>query len=143
MHRAESIMQAITTNLTGLATTGANVHRGRVYSLAAVPALSISMGSDENLSGSRTWPYLTRRLQVIITAHVKTTTQLETQLNQIKTEVFAALNADISQGLAFVIDTELAIDEQPELDAEQDQPTARCDMQWTILYRHSNTSTEA
>jgi hypothetical protein len=136
-------MQAITTNLTGLATTGANVHRGRVYSLAAVPALSISMGSDENLSGSRTWPYLTRRLQVIITAHVKTTTQLETQLNQIKTEVFAALNADISQGLAFVIDTELAIDEQPELDAEQDQPTARCDMQWTILYRHSNTSTEA
>jgi hypothetical protein len=143
MHRAESIMQAITTNLTGLATTGANVHRGRVYSLAAVPALSISMGSDENLSGSRTWPYLTRRLQVIITAHVKTTTQLETQLNQIKTEVFAALNADISQGLAFVIDTELASDEQPELDAEQDQPTARCDMQWTILYRHSNTSTEA
>ena len=143
MHRAESIMQAITTNLTGLATTGANVHRGRVYTLASVPALSVSMGQDENLTDARTWPFLTRRLQVIISAHVKTTTQLETQLNQIKTEVFAALNADISQGLAYVIDTELAIDEQPELDAEQDQPAARCDMQWTILYRHSNTSTEA
>ena len=143
MHRAESIMQAITDNLTGLATTGANVHRGRVYSLAAVPALSISMGSDENMSEARTWPYLTRRLQIIITAHVKTTDQLETRINQIKAEVFAALNGDISQGLEFVIDTELNIDEQPELDAEQDQPTARCDMQWSIIYRHTNTSTEA
>lgn len=142
-HRVESIMQAVTSTLTGLATTGAEVQRGRVYSIAATPALSISMGADEVREDLRSFSRLVRQLTVTISAHVKVTTQLETQLNQIKTEVFAALMADITQGLNYVIQTDLLIDDAPELDAEQDQPTARASMVWRITYAHSGTSTEA
>ena len=141
-HRAEQIMVALLANITGLTTTGTNAQRGRVYALSTAPGLTLVMGADEVADDLRSFTRLVRHLSVEITAHVKTTSQLETDINQIKTEIFAALMADITQGLNFVIQTDLEIDEAPELDAEQDQPTARATMQWRVTYAHSGTSTE-
>jgi len=143
MHLAEQILAQIETTLTGLATTGANVSRARAYNLATTPALTIAQGTDAVLDEGRNLTHVTRSLSVLITSHVKATTNLETELNQIRTEIFAALMADISQGLAFVITTELVEDQEPDIESTQEQPTARQQQIWRIIYRHSGTSTEA
>ena len=142
-HRAESIMAAVATALTGLATTGTRVQRGRPYQVDSVPALTIDMGGDEVLPDARDFSRLTRALQVIITAHVQATTNLETILNTIRAEIFAELMSDITMGLGYVVQIQLEQDAPPEIDAGADQPTARQEMTWTVYYTHSGTSTEA
>jgi len=142
MHRAEQILAQLETTLTGLGQTGSNVKRTITYKHSTLPALSIQQGEDTVPEEGRNINQLTRVLTVFITAHVKNITTLETDLNAIRAEVFTALMADITQGLNFVISTELVHDGAPETEADQDQPTGRQLQIWRIIYRHSGTSTE-
>lgn len=142
-HRAESIMQAVTTAVTGLATTGANVTRGRAYPVAALPALSVFQAEESILGDIQSSTRVTRELIINIEIHVQATTQLETIINAIRAEVYAALMADRTQGLAYVIDTQWQDDSQPEIDGENETPVARVLMRWAITYQHSLTSAES
>ena len=144
MNRVETIMAAVATALTGLATTGARVQRLKVWPLDTLPALSIYQGAsvvledDEEVLDS-----IMRRLEFRVVATVRGTGVLETTLNQIAAEVYAALTADRTLGLAYVFDQRLVGDDVPEVEAEQDQPVARQSMNYSLLYEHSGTSTEA
>ncbi len=142
-HKAETILENIKTSLTGLVTTGTKVERGRAWPIdeAALPALTINMGADQALD-DQTSGLINRVLNFEIVAHVRDTTGVETTLNQIKTEVFAALMANPTQ-TGTVIDTELVEDSEPEIESEQNQPIARMAQQWRVYYRHSATSTES
>ena len=53
-HKAETIMAAVETLLTGLTTTGARVERNRVDELtdADLPGLTINMGADEKIGSA-------------------------------------------------------------------------------------------
>lgn len=148
-HRADTILATITTTVTGLTTTGARVERSRAYPVGTYPALTVRMGQDAPLGemGQTNTGRIDRELDVIITAHTRTETLTntnDTELNKIRAEVFAALSADETLGLAYVIDCWLVSDDEPD-DSGGDavQIITRQDMRWRVRYVHSLTSAEA
>lgn len=142
--RAETIMAAVTTAVTGLATTGTNVTRARAWPVnSTLPALDVAQGINNVIDDDWALDSIGRELNFIITARCKATTNIETILNQISAEVYAALAANRTLGLAYVYDLNLAGDTAPEIEAEQDEPTGSMSMTWTVLYEHSETSLEA
>ncbi len=142
MHRAESILSAVVTNVTGLTTTGANVFRGRVYALpdTSLPALAVYQGEDKVL-GQYSQALYDCELTVLIEALVKTSaTQVDTLLNQIREQVTVALQANYTQGLSYVLNTVEGDAAAPELSGEGDKPAAALRMEWRFLYRRSRTN---
>lgn len=143
-HRAESILATVATTLTGLTTTASRVQRARAWPIPELPALTILKGRDELLDDDDyVLDDVLRRLEVEIRAQARSVGVLETTLNTIAAEVYAALVADRTLGLGYVHDVELVADEAPELEAEQDQPVGRMAMTYTVIYEHSNASTES
>ena len=141
-HRSESILSAVNTALTGLATTGANVQRFRAWPVTTLPALTILKGGDQVANGDSGMDVITREMIITIRAAVKGAGVLETSLNQIAAEIFAALKADYTLGLAYVYDLALLSESEPAID-EQDEPVAYQDSMYQITYEHSETSAEA
>ena len=141
-HRAETILNAVSVALTGLATTGANVQRFRAWPVTNLPALTILKGADQASDGVAPINSIGRQLVVVIRVSVKGTGVLETNLNQIAAEIFAALKADYTLGLSYVYDLELISESEPAID-EQDEPVAYQDSIYQITYEHSATSAEA
>lgn len=145
-HRAEQVLSALEATLTGLATTGTNVERARVYPTSDYPALTINMGLDQTLGegGSNNLAFVDRELQIVVRGHVKHySTNIETLLNRVKSEVYAAIMVDPTLSKPFIISIYLVGDTAPETSSESDQPSATVEMQWNCIYRHSFTSTEA
>lgn len=139
MHRAETIMQTMLTTLTGLATTGVNIARSRRFPALALPALTLAQGGDK-YSDSDTLDVILRELTVVITAHIAEADDMETTLNQIRTEVFAALQTDYTLGLSYVYNMQIQEDAEPDISKS---PTVIQAMTWLIIYEHSKTTTEA
>ena len=142
MNRAESILNAVTGALTGLATTGVNVQRSRTFPSLALPALTVAMGSNDVQQDNEfesDLDELSRQLQINITAHQRAGSSMETVFNQIAAEIYAALTADRSHGLGYVLDTRLQGDSEPDISSA---PTVSQRMTWLVHYQHSNTSTE-
>jgi len=143
MHRAETILDAILSLLTGLTTTGEKVERGRVYKIAAWPSLSIEMGSDQASDEGRSVAFQTRSLEVGVTSYAKADEDTETALNTIRAEVYAAMMADHTLGLDFVLDVIFSGDSPPQLSGDSEQPAAAQTMNYSISYRHSLISAES
>ena len=141
VHRAEEILSAVVTALTGLATTGASVERDRVYPAQSCPALSIEQGGEEPIQGRENMQFQDSALEVEVAVYVKSQS-LNTQLNQIKAEVYAALMANRQLGLAYVYDLQWLGDTAPEPNRDSDSPTTKCSMRFAVAYRHSLTSKE-
>jgi hypothetical protein len=138
-HRAESILSAVVTNVTSLTTTGTRVHRGRVYAITDFPALSVYQGEDRVI-GQYSQAKYDCELTVLIEALVKTSSsQVDTVLNTIREEVVEALQADYTQGLAYVLNTVEGDSSAPELSGDGDQPSAMLRMEWKFHYRRSRT----
>lgn len=141
-HRAETILAAVETALTGLATTGANVERGRAYAVPVLPALTISKGSDLASETDEILDPLARELLIDVDIHLNQTGNSETALNAIAAEVYAAMTVDYTLGLSYVFDCALVGDDAPEIEGSQDLPVARMRSTWRIVYEHSITSAE-
>ena len=100
-HRAETILEAVKVLVTGLATTGANVARGRAYALGVdqVPALRVSEDTAE-IEEAHTPDRLIEILDIVIEAEVaEITDQVDTVLNTIREEITVKLAADHKLGL--------------------------------------------
>jgi len=143
-NRAETIMDTVASTLTGLATTGSNVTRGRVYPIesSGLPALSVFQGA-ETIVDEQNLSAVTRELTVNIAIHAKPASGLDTQINQVRAEIYAALMADYTQGLGYVLNTQWREDDPPEYSDDQENGSARAVSTWSILYRHSYSSVEA
>ncbi len=141
MHRAESILAAVTTAVSGLATTGANVLRGYGVQLPGLPGLVVKMGADESIAGFSV-SIVARRLEVEIEARVKQAADSDTVLNQVRAEVYAALMADPRLGLAYVVDTVHQVDAAPD-DKDLTAAVVRQVMTFSVDYRHSYQSAES
>ncbi|MGI9202670.1 MAG: hypothetical protein ACR2Q3_01600 [Woeseiaceae bacterium] len=139
-HKAETILDAVVTAVTGLASTGSNVERGRAYAVSAVPSLSVFMGEDQ-IENELSIGYYDRVLEVFVEAHVATTGDTEQDLNQIRAEVFAALRADHTLGGA-AIEIKPDTESRPEIQGETDTPHALQQLLYLVKYRHSTTSAE-
>lgn len=100
-HVRKQIRDNIVTTITGLATTGSNVYRTRVYPLADVklPGLAVFTDSEEIEPSTITPPRTQMRtLTVRIEAFVKGVSNFDDQLDTISEEVEEALAADITRG---------------------------------------------
>jgi len=143
MHRAESIMDAVNTAITGLTTTTTRVVRARVRTIESAPALSLEQGGDDVNPDSSNFPKVRRDLNVKIILHVKNNVTYEQDLNTMRAEVFAAMMADRTLGLAYVIDVESMGDDEPEFTGDADQIVGRQQMNFVVKYSHSWDSAEA
>jgi hypothetical protein len=78
---------------------------------------------------------------VYIEARAKSpTAQIDTTLIGIREQVTVALQADYTQGLAYVIDTVEGDVDAPELGGEGNQPVGALRMAWKFRYRRSRTN---
>lgn len=144
-HRAEQVAAAVTTKVTGLATTGANVFRSRATVIArtSLPALVVrslfEVIVDESVSGQ-----MRRDLTIAIHGYVRSDVEggLETTLNLIRKEITIALQADHTQGLSFVFDTNEDTTEY-ELGEEGEQTVGIIKTDWIVGYRTSRTDPSA
>jgi len=143
--RAELIMAAVRALITGLVTTGANVQRGQIYNHESekLPALALSMGPDipdaEFQFDKILWS-LTLSIESTIKltdSYLENTSDLETALNNIRNEVYAAVMADHQLGLGFVNDTIPGPAGRPVIDGEGDYPTGSQVMDFIVSYKAS------
>jgi len=143
-HNREQVMDAVTTIVTGLATTGANVFRARVFpqDQANLPALLVYQGEDEPIldTESQQYDFIDSVLSVIIEAWVNASSgNIDETMNLINKEVIIALQADRTQGLGFVIDTDEGVVSAPELLDEGNKRTGFMTMEFFIKYRRQRT----
>lgn len=129
-------MDSIGALLTGLATTGNRVYRGRVFAIEGTNGISYSMGSDTPV-GEDTYIYMDSDLEVIITAHSKDI-DVEQELNQIRKEVTIALKADYSLGGLAIDITEEGWN-APDFSGDADQDTGLMQGTFIIKYRRLRT----
>lgn len=138
-HRAESIVVAVLDKVDSLTTTTTHAFRGRVRPLqeAELPAVFVYMGPDEIIQHLLQGK-LDSVLTVYIDAVVKTASaQVDTTLNLIRSEITVALQADYTQGLAYIIDTKEIGAGEPDLSGDGDQRTGVLRTTWQIHYRRS------
>jgi len=143
-HRAETILETVKTLLTGLTTTGIRVERARVWPVDELPALSIFKSDDLRSDEEETLDdQFTRDLTINVQAYVATVDNVETVLNAIAAEVFAAMSADNTLGLGFVFNALLIGETEPIIERTQDIPIATMTSGWLVSYQHSKTSAES
>lgn len=142
-HRAEQIMDAFTATVTGLATTGTNVVRDRVYPIGAGVdnGLSVYMGIDDPASrDDQSWNIHNSFLDIRIDMQVRlsSSTDISQQLNLIRKEIVVALQADPTLGLSFVVDLIEGIAAAP-MEGVADQPIWLQAFNWTVHYERSRS----
>ena len=142
-HKAEQILDAFTTAVTGLATTGANVERDKVYNLddAITAGLSVEMGSDiKRDDETQGWELVMYTLSVVINIYVKqsSSTPLSQTLNQIRKEIVVALQAAPTLGLSFVQDTIEGSALEP-VNGPGEKPMSMQRFEWAVVYQRSRT----
>ncbi len=142
MHRAESILSAFTTLVTGLTTTGSRVIRGQAMPVETAPALSVNMGGEEPASPPNV-AYQDELLEIIVTAYVKGAHGgTDTTLNTVAAEVYSAVMATRQLGLAYVHDTRWQGRTAPQRE-QADQTVSSQDLRFIVHYRHAFSSTES
>ena len=137
-HVRTQIRIAVATALTGLPTTGPNVHPSRVWPLqeADLPALLVHAVSDPVDEEQHTLGRprkLTRDLSLVVEARAAGTAGLDDTLDTIESEVIAALALDPTLGglAKDVLFTGAEID----LEAAE-QPVGTNRMTFRVAYRH-------
>lgn len=135
-------MVAAVTTVTGLATTGTNVYRGKMTPIKAGvnDALKVYLGPDVKL---REFSHTQEDWQLTIFIETFTrspTAQIDTRLNLQREEVAIALNADYTLGLAYVLKIEESDAAEPELSAEGEQAMGGQVLEWKVHYRRSRTN---
>lgn len=141
-HHAEQVMDAFTTSITGLATTGLNVIRDHAYDVdsGVAAALSVYQGSDEPVDES-SWPFIDSELTIYTDVHasVGSSVPISQTLNQIRKEMVVAVMADYTLGLAGIVhEIEEGIASEPEIEPG-DKPIAFQRVEWKVMYRRSVT----
>jgi len=144
--RAEQIVAAVNTTVTGLTTTKQNTRVNPVYTQEPdnLPALDIFQGDDVNLSelGATNVSFVDNDLSIIFRAYVRKNNNYVVNLNLIRKEIHIALMADHTQGLSFVITTIPQSAGTPVLEFG-DKPISTMDMSFIFRYRHSITDPSA
>ena len=145
-HRAEQVMDAFTTLVTGLATTGSNVVRDRPYDVegSVNEALSVYQGPD-NPADESPWPYIDSELTIYTDIHVRgaSTTPISQTLNLIRKEMVLAIMADYTLALAGIVhEIEEGIAGAPDIEPGE-KPIATQRVEWKAKYRRSITDPSA
>jgi hypothetical protein len=142
-HVRKSIRDNVVTTLTGLATTGSNIYRTRVYPLAEdkLPGLAIYTRDEstgyETMGIPRTQ---VRNLTVAVEIYVKGTSNYDDTLDTICVEIEEALYTDLTRG-GYAKDTNIT-NMDAEFSGEGDQPVARATLTLDITYATKENDVE-
>jgi len=137
-HVRTQIRNSVASALTGLATTGTNVHLSRLWPLQQtdLPALLVYTTSDQvdyERSTIGRPRLLWRELDLVVEARASGASGLDDTLDQIETEVIAALNLDVTLG-GLSKDIELA---GSEIDFDQaETPVGTNKITFRVAYRY-------
>lgn len=142
-HRAEQIVTATMAALTGLATTGSNVFRGRseAHDLQELelPALLVFEGDDDKLEDLlNDYQQWAQEVNIDIVVAEKLAGAAGTTINQIRAEITQALAADFTLGLAFVEAMQEIGAGTPDF-AGSDREVAGRRIVWRAEYERSRT----
>lgn len=134
-HVRTQIRDAIVTQLTGLATTGSNVFKTRLYPIAPnkLPAILVYVNSEVNQVIAIKHPRLDQReLTVSIEGVAKATSSIEDTLDQIGLEIEEAIYGDLTLGglAKDVVLSSADIDISPE----GDQPVGGIRLSYLVKY---------
>jgi len=113
-----------------------------MYALTTVPALVIEKGADGAVE-ERNAAFQDRELSVQITAVVEAAEDLESALNTVAAEVYAAMMADTTLGLGYVLNTTFVNDSAPIIETGGELPLAFMAIDFSVMYRHSYASAES
>jgi len=140
-HVRQQIREYFGTTLTGLTTTGSNVHESRIYPLETVPALVIytkSETSEPQVIGTNR--VLSRELEVVVEGYAKATTNFDDTIDTISKEVEEAIAADVTLGgLAkdsYISSTEI------EFNGEGEKPLGYVALTFTTIYHTQEQDSE-
>lgn len=134
--------------VTDLDTTGENLFLGRDYELGEGLENALSLYLDDlnpvNPSGYTNIAFSDKFQEIIIRIHVKASEpDLDGLFLQIHSEIYAAIMADRTLGLAFVRDTIEFGFARPVYSSASGRPTVTVDTRWRVEYRHSLTDITA
>lgn len=121
-HVRQQIRDNIETTLTGLATTGGNIYRSRVYPIAEdkLPGILIYTESEEVDTATITPPRTqVRSLVVKVEVYVKGVSNFDDDVDTIGAELEAALTVDVTRGGIAKDTTILSFDADYAGDGEQ------------------------
>lgn len=140
-HVSKQLMDAVTTAVTGLPTTGARVRQSRTYSHTSAPALNVRLGERRNTS-TLSNAVVTAKQDIFIDIAVAGPAEsIDDQLLQIETEIHQALLTDYALGLPFVLDLNPQGLSEPDLE-QAEKPKAVATSAWRYVIRHRLTDLE-
>lgn len=134
-HVRKLIRDEVVTTLTGLATTGSNIYRSRVYPLAAnkLPGITIYTKSDASEYATNVRPRtILRTLTIVVEAYVQALSDYDSQLDTIAVEIEEALAADVTRG-GYAKDTRIVAFDA-EYSGDGDLPVASAVFTIEVLY---------
>ena len=134
-HVRKLIRDEVVTALSGLATTGSNIYRSRVYPLAAnkLPGITIYTKSDSSEYATNVRPRtLLRTLTIVVEAYVQALSDYDSQLDTIAVEIEEALAADVTRG-GYAKDTRIVAFDA-EYSGDGDLPVASAVFTIEVLY---------
>lgn len=141
-HARESIRKAITTAVTGLTTTGANVFTNHAYPFADadLPNLSIYVAHEAETSGDdgEMGSYEIRILPFQIAVRAKANSTLDDTLDDSCAEVETAIQG--AAAIKALVKEIQLISTEIELDNEGEKPVGVARMEWAALYRVDRTA---
>lgn len=97
-HVRKQIRDAFVTAVTGLATTGDNVLRGRFQPLVDLPGLRITTGDESIDDAVISDPILDRSLDIVVEVGVKSAADADDTIDQVVLELEEAIAADVTLG---------------------------------------------
>lgn len=140
----EQILARFKTLLTDLVTTKKNVFRDRTYNYESdeLPAINIEMGamiSVDEVTGASNTRFFDGLLDINVFTTIERTDKYTTTLNIAFKEQYAAIMADQTLSLGFVINTMIRNKDKPEISGEGQQVVATQKTTWQVHYRHRLT----
>jgi len=135
-HVCNQIKKAVTTLVTGLTTTGANVfeQRFRTVQQSELPCLLVFTTSENIELEEGTLDAPMRIMNLRVQGNVQATSSLDDTLDTILKEVEVALGADITIG-GLAIGLDMAGWDKPEPDDDGEKPVGKININYLIQYR--------
>lgn len=140
--RAISAFDALVTTVTGLTTTADRVRKSRVYLLpdSQSNALSIRAGGETVVEWNSATVHKSREFTISIHVAAKEA-EIDDIVLKIESEIWAAIQADVTLGQNFIMDTEFVSSNEIEHEPGA-KTTALVEQTWAVQYVHSITSME-
>ena len=140
-HIRQQIRDRVIADVTGLATTGSNVHDTRLYNFTQgnLPALVVyTQNETSEISTISPTVTLDRELEVIIECYAEANQNIENTLDTIASEVENSLGSDLTLNNLCI--TQFLSSTDIDFTSEGEKPLGICKLTYNVRYMNSVTN---